>query len=159
MARQRERWRHVEGERPHTVIVEERPDRPEAPLRIRVWDPDARGGKGNYRTRSLGHRDRAQAKVEAKETYLALVKGAKLEPETPTLGRIFDLYERYRSPRKCETEQRADARRFKLFKLFLGRDKDPNRISLREWETFIDLRSSGAINAHGEPVPEAKRRT
>ncbi len=40
----------------------------------------------------------------------------------------------------------------------LGGQKDPHKITLGEWEAFIDARSSGAINARGEPRPTGKRR-
>ena len=40
----------------------------------------------------------------------------------------------------------------------LGAGKDPAKMSLGEWEAFIDQRTAGAIDAHGRSVPEAKRK-
>ena len=153
MSRRRDPWPWSTKE-PHKVTVYEREDRPGGGLNLRVWDPEAR----RHRRRALGHRDEERAKLQAEELHLELVKGAPLEPEAVTIGRIFDLYRRHRTPRKVATEQQNDGRRFKLFEVYFGRDKDPNKISLREWETFIDLRSSGQMDSLGNRVPEEKRR-
>ena len=40
----------------------------------------------------------------------------------------------------------------------LGAGKDPHKLSLGEWESFIDLRFSGAIDSDGRPVPESERK-
>jgi hypothetical protein len=156
MPRKRKRWSYSVGERPYTVTVEERRGRPDGPLYIRVWDPD----KPGWETRSLKHRDRDRAEAEADDVHAALKRGGKrsLRPETVTLGRIFDLYKRHRTPRKSKTEQQADTRRFELWRRFLSGQKDPTEIELREWESFEDLRLSGAIDPHGNPVLEGKRR-
>ncbi len=153
MGRRRNPWRwSTKG--PHKVTVYERDDRPGGGLYLRVWDP----GAGRHRRRALGHRDEKRARIDAERLHLALVEGAKLEPEAVTLGRIFDAYKRHRTPRKVATEQQNDGRRFKLFEVYFGRDKDPNKISLREWESFIDLRGFGAIDSHGNTLPEKQRR-
>ncbi len=52
----RKRWRYGVGKRPYRVTVYERDDLPGGPLYVRVWDPTLRGGRGNWRKRSLGHR-------------------------------------------------------------------------------------------------------
>ncbi len=156
MGRHRKPWPWSVGERPYTVTIYEREGR--AGLYLRCWDPKARGGRGGYRKRALGHADEERAKLEAKELHLALMKGAETEPEQATLGRIFDAYKRHRTPRKVATEQQNDGRRFKLFEAYFGLDKDPNKISLREWETFIDLRSSGQMDSLGNRVPEKQCR-
>ena len=71
------------------------------------------------------------------------------------LGSLFDLYLRYRTPRKSARERRADARRVQMWTRFLGREKDPAEITLREWESFQDARCSGAIDARGRTVTAA----
>ena len=50
-----------------------------------------------------------------------------------------------------------DGRRIELWTRVLGAGKDPERVSLREWEEFMDQRASGAIDARGKPVPVTKR--
>jgi integrase len=140
--------------------VYERRDRPDGPLLIRTWDPTGgKKGRGGWVRRSLGHRDKEQAKQTAADLHAARVRGEQPEePEAVTLGRILDLYSRHRTPRKCESGQKSDARSVELWGNFLGRGKDPLAISLREWESFIDLRMSGAIDARGHEVPEKERR-
>ncbi len=138
---------------PHKVTIYQREDRPGG-LYLRVWDPEV----GQHRRRALGHRDEERAKLQAEKLHLELVEGATLEPETTTLGRIFDLYKHHRTPRKVATEQQNDERRLRLFGAYFGRDKDPDKISLREWETFIDLRSCGQMDSLGNHLPEKKRR-
>ena len=66
---------------PHKVRVYEREDRPGGGLYLRAWDPEA----GRHRRRALGHRDEKRAKMDAERLHLALVEGAKLEPEAVTL--------------------------------------------------------------------------
>src|SRR5690606_7788210 len=54
-------------------------------------------------------------------------------------------------------EQKQDARRIQMWKAVLGAETDPHNVSLADWERFIDLRSSGAIDGRGRPVPKEKR--
>ncbi len=68
------------------------------------------------------------------------------------LGGLFALYRRYRTPRKSAREQRADDRRIEMWTRFLGKNKDPAKISLREWEAFQDARGNGSIDARGRCV-------
>ena len=75
-----------------------------------------------------------------------------------TLTRLVSDYWTHRTPRKSTGEQKADRTRGKLWIRVLGADKDPHKITLGEWEAFIDARQSGAINARGEPRPAGKRR-
>ncbi|HUP25675.1 MAG TPA: tyrosine-type recombinase/integrase [Thermoanaerobaculia bacterium] len=54
--------------------------------------------------------------------------------------------------------QKADERRAEMWKAVLGADRDPHTIRMSDWERFIDLRSSGAIDARGREVPPKERR-
>jgi len=156
MAR-RKRWSYSAGERPHTVVVEER--EVGGTLRVRAWDATRRGGKGNWVRRSLGHRDQEKAKAYALEQSAKLMKGvADLKDGKLTLGQVFTLYGRHRTPRKCESEQQADGRRADMWTRFLGASRDPNTISLERWEVFIDRRRSGEIDARANCVAENERR-
>ena len=155
MAR-RKRWSYSAGERPHTVVVEER--EVAGTLRVRAWDATRRGGKGGWVRRSLGHRDKEAAKTYALEQAAKLKKGdAELQQGRVTLAQVFVLYEGYRTPRKSLKEQWADARRIELWTRVLGAGKDPHKVFLSEWERFIDRRTSGEINSKGNAVPEAER--
>ena len=75
-----------------------------------------------------------------------------------TLRQVVDLYLKHRTPRKSTTEQQADKRQTELWKKVLGASRDPHKVTLGEWERFIDARRGGAINAHGKAVPPGKRR-
>ena len=155
MAR-RKRWSYSAGERPHTVIVEER--KVGGVLRARAWDTNLRGGQGDWVRRSLRHRDKEAAKSYALEQAAKLRKGdAEITAGVVKLAQVIDLYLLRRSPRKGEREQEADRRRAQLWKRFLGGDSDPHTISLASWERFIDLRTSGEIDSYAKPVPSDNR--
>jgi len=159
MARQKP-FKYKVGKRPYTVWAEERPDNPGGPLRIRLWDTSLCGGRGNWRKKSLGHRDRALAKKQAREIQAKLVLGAEdIKTGRVTLSRLFRQYERHRTPRKSASSQVDDKRRIKMWQRLLGSQKDPHHITLGEWEGFIDARTSGAIGAFGVAVPADKRKT
>ena len=157
MAR-RKRWSYSAGERPHTVVVEER--EAGGTLRIRAWDATRRGGRGDWVRRSLGHNDRDHAKAYALEQAAKLRKGAaEITRGVVKLAQVIDLYLINRSPRKGRREQEADKRRAELWNRFLGGDTDPHAIALAQWERFIDLRKSGAIDSHARPVHADDRRS
>ena len=152
MAR-RKRWSYSAGERPHTVVVEER--EVGGTLRIRAWDATRHEGKGGWVRRSLGHRDQEAAKTYALEQAAKLKKGdTELRQGRVTLAQVFALYKGHRTPRKSLKEQKADARRTELWTSVLGAGKDPHKVFLSEWERFIDSRASGEIDAKGKAVPE-----
>jgi len=145
-----DKWSHSVGERPHTVTVYERTEG--GNLYVRVWDPNARGGKGTWVRRSLGHRDRERAKDYAAEQYAKLRKGEDdVRAGRIKLARLFTLYAKHRTPKKGEREQEADTRRIEMFTRVLGAQKDPHKISRSEWEGFIERRSAGKIDARGRP--------
>ncbi len=153
MPRRRKCWAYTAGEKPHSVRVYERT--PGGPVYARTWD----SARGLWRKRSLGHRDRPKAKAFAHELHAKLVQGTEdRRKERTTLGSLLALYLRHRTPVKCETEQREDRRRASLWIRVLGMDREPSDITLREWERFVRDRSSGAIDARGNPVPPEKRR-
>lgn len=162
-----DRWKYSVGDRPHTVTVYER--RRGGNLYVRVWDPTL-GKEGAYRKRSLKYPARQadgdldpeavkRAKAYAAKQQSKLVEGeAAIRTGKLTVRRLFALYEKHRTPQKSETEQDSDARRIEAFTTFLGAEKDPHQISRAEWERYIELRRSGAIDSRGNPVAEGKRR-
>ena len=151
------KWSYSAGERPNTVVVYERETG--GPLYIRAWDPKLSHGRGGWRRRALGHKDKEAAKAYAMEQAAKLMQGERdLHRGRVTLAQIFTLYQNHRTPRKKSKEQRDDSRRIDLWTRFLGEKKEPDKISLQEWEDFIDHRASGAIDARGNEVPPAARK-
>jgi integrase len=71
--------------------------------------------------------------------------------------RLFAEYLEHRSTKKVASEQQADSRRAELWTRVLGA-VDPHHVSSAQWDSFIAARASGAIDARGNPVPEAKRK-
>ena len=76
---------------------------------------------------------------------------------TPTVRRIFGLYLGNQTPKKSPSEQQADNRRAKLWTAFVSTAKDLSKLTLREWDAFIEARRTGALDASGTVVPENKR--
>lgn len=139
-------WSYRVGSKPYTVTVYER--KPGGMLYARAWDPALSGGRGGLRRISLTHRDRAAAKSYASEQHARLVQGqSELRSGRISLARLFALYLEYRSPRKRAKERKGDARRARLFARVLGPDKEPMRITLAEWEAFIEQRRTGRLSA------------
>lgn len=84
---------------------------------------------------------RALGKTYALQQAAKLREGATdLAQGKVTLAQVFALYQRHRTPRKkSATGRKADARRVELWTRILGGKKDPHKISLGEWDRFIDL--------------------
>lgn len=152
--KKKQRWSFSAGERPNQVTVEER--RPGGAIYGRVWNP----GTKNWVRKSLKHSDQERAKVWALEQAAKLARGEEaLRTGKATLEDVFSAYEKHRTPRKTKGEQKQDARRMQMWKAVLGAGIDPHNVSMADWERFIDLRSSGAINARGREVAKDKRRS
>ena len=100
------------------------------------------------------------AKTYALEQAAKLKKGDDdLRGGLVTLSMVFSQYLRFRTPRKKSvSEQKSDVRRIELWTRVFGSDRDPHKISLAEWEQFIDARLSGAIDSRGRSVAEVDRR-
>lgn len=144
-------WKFSAGSRPNTVAVFER--EPGGIIYARVWNASGR----RFHRVSLGHSDKARAKRYATEVAAKLQKGeAAIGESKLTLVRLFALYEQHRTPKKSEQHQEEDRRRIELFTRFLG-NIDPHRLTLQQWEAFIDARASGAIDPRGNPVAEKDR--
>ena len=156
MPKQAKCWSFSTGGKGSSVTVYER--EPGGLLYARALDRSLAGGRGGYRRVSLGHKDRERAKTYAMEQGAKIRQGhAEMLEGKVTLARVISLYLTHRSPRKKEKGQREDQRKAELWLRVLGNSKDPHRISLADWEGFIRVRSTGAINARGELVPVADR--
>ncbi len=144
MSKHAERWTFSCGEYRLRVAVYERA--PGAILYIRI--PTPRG----YLRRSLGHRDRRQARARALEVAAKLARGA----EAISTGRarvrdVFAAYERYKHP----STQRSHA--LAMWSVFLGASSDVSKLDLAQWDDFIRDRTSGALDAAGHYVEPQDR--
>jgi integrase len=153
LSKKRKLWRYTAGRRPHSVTVEEL--EPGGNLYARIWIP----ARQDNQYRSLRHKDRKRAMQQADELALKRQLGHQAPlPERVTLSRLLRLYMKHRSPLKGDEAQGEDRRREKLFSRFLGPSMNPRTLSLAQWESFITLRRSGAIDGRGDPVPDVDRR-
>ena len=146
------KWKFTAGSRPNTVTVYER----EAGgiLYARVWNPGAR----DHDRLSLGHRDKQRARRYAIEEAAKLQRGeSDISVGKLRLSQLFALYEEHRTPKKSLAHQAEDRRRSELFLRFLG-NIDAHAITLYQWDSFVEARRSGAIDARGNPVSEHVRR-
>lgn len=127
-------------------------------LYVKVWNPDTKG----YLRRSLGHKNREVAKQYAKEESERLrtaqhAKPSKLGPVT--FHRLVDLYVQYRTPKKDAVKvQGEDRRKAELWKARIEPTRYASDVVLKDWEDFVPLRLSGAIDGRGRPVSPKKRR-
>jgi len=76
----------------------------------------------------------------------------QIRDEIPRLGRILSLYATHRTPRKSSSERQGDERRAELWTRFLGREADLSQVELKDAESFIEQRRSGAIDPRGNLV-------
>ena len=134
--------------------------------RVRVF-PDPKTGlyqiewreNGRRLTRSLQHRDWRQAKTQADE-FAAGFAGPELngkknaEPEPLTLGTLFDIYGEEVTPTKGLSSRQHDRTAAKMFLGFLGRSRDPETLSQRDWDRFIRARRAGSVGPSGRAVSD-----
>lgn len=148
-------WSYTVGERPHTVIVYERT--PDGVLWARCWDASVNGGR---RRVSLGHRDKVRAKAWARGQAVKLEHGEDGVPRKVTVAQVLKAYVSYleKKPKRTAETRAADRRREELWIRLLGAKQDAHRISLGQWQDFINKRTSGELDARGREVPEDQRR-
>jgi integrase len=111
---------------------------------------------GHYIARSLRHKDKKKA-LEWANSEVARYLMSDVAEGIPRASHIFALYLQHATPRKSKSEQDADERRGKMWRKYLGSDKDLSKLTLREWQSFTDARTRGEIDAKGDPVPPDKR--
>ncbi len=153
--KKRETWSYSAGVQGYTVRVYER--RPGGLLYLAAYDPLAAEGRGGYRRRSLGHRDRKAAEREARGVAAALEQGA-VGSGRPTLGYVLDLYRHHELATKKPATAKWLRQHLEGWETFLGRGKHLDDIGPHEWESYKRLRRSGAIDGRGKPVEPEKRR-
>ena len=141
-------WRDSLGERGCRVLLFERT--PGGPIYREVW---VRGERVAAQ-RSIGHRDREQAKAEA-FTLLASLKARREAQATGhvTLATLFDNYEGSPAFRaKKVLTQTEDRRRLEQVISFLGRDRDVKTIAPSDVQRYVEARMSGQCGSSGKPV-------
>ena len=133
--------------------------------RVRVF-PDPRTGviqiewreNGRRTTRSLGHRDWTQAKMQADEVAAAgpirprRRRKARAAPKPLTLKTLFDIYGREVTSTKAQASQRRDAVCMRMFLSCFGGHRNPATLSQIDWDRFIRERRSGTIGHSGKLV-------
>jgi integrase len=114
---------------------------------------------GKYLTVSLRHREKPRAIEWAHGQVRRWMSGEEqIRRRVPTAATVLALYLKNQSPTKCKAEQEADERRSEMWTRVLGPEKDLSKLGMREWQSFIDSRRSGAIGAKGKPVPPDNRK-
>ena len=153
MSRTRKLWAEAFGRYGFRVRVEER--RPGGTLYARLPILPYHGDGPRYREVSLKHADKDRAKEWAQTEADKLRAGTSgvLDP-IPTAARIFARYVTETAPDKGPSSQELDTRASKMWTRWLGAGKDLSKLTPSEWRGFIRARSSGAIDAQGQPVPE-----
>src|SRR5439155_4302647 len=111
------------------------------------------GQKPALKDLPAGARDAAKrwAKDEAKKIRTEAERPR--DASVPTAAHVFALYLTTQTPRKGKSCQYEDQRAAKMWTRVLGAKRDLHAITLGEWQAFIDVRGSGAIDARGVPVP------
>jgi integrase len=104
------------------------------------------GSMTSRRTRiSLGHDDRNAAKRKADELAAAFSKPERPKVHETTLDSLFDIYVREVTPAKGAGKQAHDHRAAALFRQCFGGTRKVSTLNRRDWDRFIQLRSSGAL--------------
>lgn len=103
---------------------------------------------------ALGHRDRARAVKQAEK--LATDFAVDLPGEI-TLGQLFDKWVGDRTPDVGKREQVEHQRCRELFCRFFGSGRKAKSIKRSDWDRFVRQRTTGAIDARGQAVPDLER--
>lgn len=115
--------------------------------RVRVFT-DVRTGRlfaqvrehGRRVTQALGHRDQAQAKVQADEIAARLCQPEPATRHRLTLAQLFDNYVREVTPTKSESRQRHDRRATKWILAVVGQAKVASDLTHRDAARYVSER-------------------
>jgi integrase len=141
-------WRESLGERGCRVMLFERT--PGGPIYREVWV----GGVRVAAQKSIGHRDREQAKAEAFTLLASLkVRRESLATGHVSLATLFDKYDGSPAFRAKKARTQAEDRR-KLEQLisFLGHERDVATIGPSDVQRYVEARLSGQCSPKGKPV-------
>lgn len=121
--------------------------------RVRVFEHEAGvimleyKSEGRRTRRSLGHRDREQAKRTADKVAASFRAAEVASPtsESLTIRRLFDIYLREVTPAKAASTQKHDQRTLQMFARFFGPERRVNTLSRIDHDRFIRERRAGRI--------------
>jgi integrase len=127
--------------------------------RVRVYENAKRDGViymkyrdgDTLRELSLGHKDREEAKEQAKDLAELLRTAAERGNDGPvTLASLFDIYLVEVTPRKGANKQKHEQATVEMFKRFFGEDRVASTLNVRDWDMFIYQRKEGLIGPAGQ---------
>ena len=124
---------------------------------LEFYELDAETGEEHRKRVSTGHRDREKAK---QQTDRLAAEFADAVPESKpgiTLRALFDNYGAKRTPQVSERQQKHHRRSEELFCRYFGWSREPESLNRRDWDDFMNDRSSGAIDARGNAVAKDAR--
>jgi hypothetical protein len=156
-------WWYTAGQAPHTFTVHERT--PGGVIYERVFDPSIvrRTTSGKLRRgaqvrRSLGHSDRELAIKHAEAEAAKLRAGVAALEGRPTLNGVLTLYLIHRTPQKGAAETRRTISGTRSSGAGCTAIGSSRSSATRSGTRRSDLRSSGAVDARGNPIADDKRK-
>lgn len=143
-------WRWTTGAHGSTVVAFER--EPGGQLYVGVPRPG-----GGYNRISLGHTDREQAMKDAEA--LAARRRAGGDHGGPlTLAALFSLYTKSVMGKQSAHHSRNTLRSAEMWVRWLTPEFRVERFGPSEWESFVQLRTSGELDARGRIVSDPEKR-
>lgn len=137
------------GEYGNTVGIERRNGR----FYLRWWDSSKRNGAGGFVRRSLRHSDEKRAKTQARELAVEL-QAAQRTPKSdvPTVHELFFRYERDVLDAGVLKTPGPPRRRLKLWRTFLGSEREIRSIDRPTIDRFVAARRAGAFEGFRKDV-------
>ncbi|MGH2395557.1 MAG: tyrosine-type recombinase/integrase [bacterium] len=135
--------------------------------RVRVFDRGSRGifldtfvrdpltGTTTRKRISLGRVDREFAKRKTEELAATLRVSGRAQPQTLTVGALFDSYEANVTPSKGVSARKHDKRALMMLGRFLGAHRPVETLDRRDWDAFIRDRRAGRLRPAGVEEPKA----
>lgn len=144
-------WSYNAGERGRNWVRAY--EDPKSRILLLEWFEVEPEGRRRRKRRSLGHRDREQAKATADEVAAAF---ARDEPPAParregevTLHELFRRYLAEETPLKGKSKQGHDRRAAAMFLEFFGPRRKAATLNLGDWKRFIRARRTGETGPPG----------
>jgi integrase len=114
-------------------------------MHLEYYEPARTGERPKVRRLGLGHSDKERAKEAAERLAAELRRSAPPTTAKLKLVTLFDMYLREVTPGKSAGTQQHDRMCAEMFTRAFGRDREPNTLSLREWNWFIRQRRDGML--------------
>lgn len=127
-------------------------------LFVEWHEENPQSGERKRRRRSLGHRDREEAKATADRLA---ARFAEMDPDDHehglTVGGLFDIYVAERTPEVGPSRQKEHRRVSEAMRRYFRGGREVSGLNRQDWDAYARDRRSGAIDARGRPVPEDER--